>query len=144
MLIYKEGRVLLGKRRGSHGAEEYSFPGGNLEHQESFADCARREVKEECGLEIDNLRFQLLANIQQYDPKHYVHITIIADWKSGEPEPLEPDKCEAWNWYSVDELPKPLFFPSALSFDSLKTGRNYYDNDLVKELYERNKNSQLT
>jgi 8-oxo-dGTP diphosphatase len=32
----KDGRVLLGKRRGSHGRGEYAWPGGHMEYMESF------------------------------------------------------------------------------------------------------------
>ncbi len=62
VMILKEGKVLLGKRKGSHGAGEYSFPGGHLEYMESFEDCARREIEEECGIKVKNLRFQYLTN----------------------------------------------------------------------------------
>ena len=34
-------------RRGSHGAGEYSTPGGHLDPLESFEACARRETREE-------------------------------------------------------------------------------------------------
>lgn len=127
IMILKDGKVLLGKRKGSHGVGEYSFPGGHLEYMESFEDCARREIKEECGVEVKNIRFQLLANIKQYAPKHYVHIGLIADWASGEPEILEPEKCESWSWYAINKLPEPLFEPCRISIDSYKTGKNYYD-----------------
>jgi 8-oxo-dGTP diphosphatase len=82
VMILKDGKVLLGKRKGSHGAGEYAFPGGHLEYMESFDDCARRETREECGIEIDNIRFQFVANIKQYAPKHYAHIGVLADLKT--------------------------------------------------------------
>lgn len=35
----------------------WSFPGGHVERGESFYDCAVREVKEETGLEVYNLKY---------------------------------------------------------------------------------------
>lgn len=127
VMIFKEGKVLLGKRKGSHGEGEYAFSGGHLEHLESFEDCARRETKEECGIEIENVRFQLLSNLTAYAPKHYVHIGLIADWKSGEPKALEPEKCESWGWYDLDALPAPLFVMCQQAVDCHKTGECYFD-----------------
>lgn len=127
VMLLKDGRVALGKRKGSHGAGEYAFPGGHLEAMESFAACAQREVLEECGAIIHNVRFQFLANVTLYAPKHYVHIGLVADWKSGELRVLEPDKCESWNWYSLNDLPQPLFAMTALAFESHQTGITYVD-----------------
>ncbi len=125
--VFKDGKVLLGKRQGSHGEGEYAWPGGKLEYGESFTDCARREVREECGLEITNIRFQRLANVTKYAPKHFVDVALLADWVSGEPRVLEPEKVESWDWYGLDNLPAPLFEFCKLTIDSLKTGQNYYD-----------------
>ena len=56
VLILKEGKVLFGKRIGAHGADSWAPPGGHLEINESLFDCAQREVLEETGLEVQNLR----------------------------------------------------------------------------------------
>ncbi len=126
VMIFKDGKVLLTMRKGSHGAGTYSFPGGHLEYMESFEDCAVRETKEECGIEIKNIRFLFVTNVKKYAPKHYVHIGLSAEWKSGEPRVMEPAKAEEWNWYGLDNIPVPLFEFSRLSFDAYKTGRFYY------------------
>lgn len=117
VMIFKDGKVLLAKRKSSHGRGEYGFPGGHLEHMESFEDCAKRETKEECGIEIENVEFRFVENVTIYAPKHYVLIGMTADWKSGEPEILEPDKSEAWRWYDLESLPSPLFKMSKMIID---------------------------
>ena len=127
IMILKHGKVLLGKRKGSHGAGEYAFPGGHLEYMESFRACAERETTEECGIEIRNVRFLYLANLQKYAPKHYVHIGLVADWQSGEPKVLETEKCESWDWYDIKDLPEPLFETCTQSIESYEMGKNYYD-----------------
>lgn len=128
VMIFKEGKILLGKRKGSHGEGEYSFPGGHLEYMETIEDCARRETFEETGIEIKNIKFQFLANIRKkYKPKHYIHIGVIAEWKEGEPELKEPDRCEGWNWYSLDNLPEQLFLMTKLGIISWKENKIYFD-----------------
>ena len=127
IMIFKDGKVLFGKRKGSHGAGEYSFPGGHLEYMQSFEDCAKQEILEETGIKIKNVKFQSLANIKEYAPKHYVNIGITADWESGEPIVLEPNKCENWEWYDTDNLPEPIFLPAKYIIESYKTGQNYFD-----------------
>ncbi len=126
-MILKDGKVLLGKRKGSHGSGEYAFPGGHLEFGESFEECALREVREESGVEINDLHFQYLANVAKYNNRQYVHIGMIAQWSSGEPMVNEPEKCESWSWYSTNDLPTPMFEMCRLAIDSSRTGQNYYD-----------------
>ena len=127
VMILREGKVLLGKRKGSHGEGQYAFPGGHLEYLESFTNCAKREVAEETGIEITNIRFQFLANLLEYAPKHYVHIGLLADWLDGEAVVLEPNKCESWDWYDLDAIPQPIFTACAMALQCYKTGSSYID-----------------
>jgi len=112
VFIFKNGKFLMGKRMGSHGEGSWSVPGGHLEFGESFADTARREVKEETGLEVDNVRFGAVTNDYfESEGKHYVTIWMLSDYKSGEATILEPDKYIDQDWFDFDSLPSPLFLP---------------------------------
>ncbi len=127
VMVIKDGKVLLGKRKGSHGAGEYAFTGGHLEYLESFEECAKRETFEETGITICNVRFLCVMNLKQYLPKHYVDIGLVADWESGDPVAMEPEKIEGWDWYHIDELPEPLFTTITNYIEAYKTNRNYWD-----------------
>lgn len=129
VMVFKDGKVLVKKRKGSHGEGDYGFPGGHLEYMESFEDCARREVREECGIEIQNIRFNYLSNLTRYNPKHFIDVGVVADWASGEPQVLEPEKNESWEWYDIDNLPEPLFYPCVMAVEAYKTGKTYFDNE---------------
>ncbi len=51
----------------------------------------------------------------------------MADWLSGEPNVMEPDKCEGWAWYDLNNLPKPLFAAEEFYFKALKNKQNFFD-----------------
>ncbi len=127
VMVFKDGKVLLGKRKASHGIGEYSFPGGHLEYMESFKKCVERETQEETGIDIKNIQFQFLFNQQEYAPKHFVMIGFTAEWKSGELQRMEPDKFEDWNWYDMNNLPLPLFEPTKKLIQSYLTKEKYRD-----------------
>lgn len=129
VMVWKDGKVLLGKRKGSHGNGEYSFTGGHLEFGESFEECAKRETKEEAGIEIKNLKFLSVANILRHEGRQDVLVSFTADWESGDFINNPNEKIGEWSWYSLDELPKPLFYPTEVLIDSYKTGKNYYDKE---------------
>jgi len=129
VLVVRDGKLLLGRRQGSHGAGEYACPGGHLEHLESFQTCAEREVREETGLAIGTPRFLRVQNATQYAPKHYVDLAFVAEWVAGEPDVREPDKVDRWDWYPLDALPTPLFamLPSAIAILRDGAGRACQD-----------------
>ena len=62
ILVLQDGLVLLGKRKGSHGAGTWSAPGGSLEFGEEILDCAARELKEETGLVASSLELGPYTN----------------------------------------------------------------------------------
>jgi 8-oxo-dGTP diphosphatase len=113
VIVIKDGKVLFGKRKNAHGEGSWSYPGGHLEYGESWEECARREVKEETGIEIKNIRFGTVTNdIFKNEQKHYITICMLADYSSGELKIMEPEKCEKWDWFEWDKLPQPLFLPT--------------------------------
>lgn len=112
VIVYgDDGRVLIGQRKSAHGQGLWGFPGGHLETGETPADCARREVREEAGIEIDNLNLVGVTNDIFETGKHYITLFMACRHESGPVKNCEPDKIEQWEWHSLDNLPTPRFDP---------------------------------
>lgn len=114
--------ILLGRRKNKEGwgAGEYSLPGGNIEIGEKAVDAVIREVFEETELYITNpIKVGFNDAIYPEFDKYYITVYFSAQAeegrhpndKNGRPTAIntEPEKCEGWNWYPVNNLPQPLF-----------------------------------
>ncbi len=126
LMNYDTRKVLLGKRKGSHGELTWSFPGGHLEWMETLQDCAEREMLEETGLHKKRPEYEFIQNYEFIDrnswkvtndffvkeQKHYITLHIRAKYLTGEPQVMEPEKCEEWRWYKWEKLlQEDLFTP---------------------------------
>ena len=127
IIVTKEGKILVGERLDGHGKNTYMIPGGHLEFGETFEDCARREVLEECGLEHIAIKgIVSIGNDIAYD-KHYVSVSILAKYIDGEPYNAEPDKAKNWYWCDPHALPEPFFLPSKKAVVNWLNGTLYSD-----------------
>ncbi len=112
VIITKNDQVLLMRRKNSHGAGTWSTPGGHLEYGESPEECARRETKEETGLNIGEVRFRAITNdVFEAENKHYITIWMEGQYLTGEPVINAENEMSAIGWFSWDALPGPLFLP---------------------------------
>lgn len=112
-IIHRKNKVLLGLRAGKHGPGTWSLPGGHVEFGEDPIDAARREVLEETGLRLGLIHpwgLSPWANAHfPEEGRQSVTLFFKGEYISGEAVIREPDKCSAWNWFSMYELPEPLF-----------------------------------
>ena len=127
VIVWKDDKILLGKRKGRHGNGEYSCPGGHIEFGESFEKTVRKETREESGIEIKNIKFLSVANILRHEERQDVQLNFSADWESGIERTDPEERIGDWGWYPLDNLPSPLFYPTEVLIDSYKTGKNFYD-----------------
>ncbi len=93
-LVWRDDEILLVKRGKPPAKGEWSLPGGGQELGESVEETARREVREETGCEIGELRFLGVFDAIERDDagKVLYHFTLVdfeTDWVSGEPSPGE-------------------------------------------------------
>jgi len=87
VMVERDGKLLMGKRGKEPAYGTLIIPGGKVELFEDFAETARREIREEAGIEIKNLRQFGTYQIIEAPEQHRVIIYWRADWAGGEPVP---------------------------------------------------------
>jgi NAD+ diphosphatase len=106
-LVKRDSRLLLA-RSPHFPPGMYSALAGFVEPGESLEQCVAREVGEEVGIEVANVRY--FAS-QSWPFPHSLMIAFVCDWAGGEIRPQEAE-IEAANWFEVLQLPK---LPSKIS-----------------------------
>lgn len=107
--VFREDKVLLIKRAQEPSKGRWSVPSGAIELGEKIFDAVRREVREECGIEIEVVKVVNVADSIVPDEAgrvwfHYVRIYILARYLSGEAHPGS-DALEVC-WVVREELDK--------------------------------------
>jgi nucleoside triphosphatase len=79
LIVNSEGRILLAK---SHKwNNKYTVPGGKVELGETMEEALKREVKEETGLDISDLRLLLVQEMvfdkEFWKRKHYILVDFL-------------------------------------------------------------------
>jgi 8-oxo-dGTP diphosphatase len=103
IFITRGERVLLlrGSAKKRIWANKYNGIGGHIERGEDIYSAARREVLEETGLEVEDLRLVGLINIDGDQPTGIMLFVFAAESRSGEPIPSEEGTLE---WIERDQI----------------------------------------
>ncbi len=95
------GKEILLAHNKRHPAGFYSVLAGFVEPGETLEDCVRREIREEVGLEVKNIRY---FGSQPWPFPNSLMIAFLADYANGEIV-LEKDELEDASWFSPHALP---------------------------------------
>jgi NAD+ diphosphatase len=101
VLIEKNGKLLLAKHA-NRNTNVYTCLAGFVEQGETIEDTVRREVREEAGIEIDNVRY---VGSQSWPFPNQLMLAFRAEWKSGNPEP-DKKELDDLKWFTRDDLPQ--------------------------------------
>ncbi|MBZ5561880.1 MAG: NUDIX hydrolase [Acidobacteriia bacterium] len=116
VVIHRRRALLI--RRGREPLKgEWSIPGGVVELGEELAKAARRELKEETGLEVEPLAviavFDRIQRVRRRVKYHYVIVDYVCRLKRGRLRPAS-DVVDA-RWVRREDLHRYHLNPLALS-----------------------------
>ena len=106
-VVVRDGRALIVKRGHEPRKGEWSLPGGLLNLGESLSDAARREVKEETGLDVHPGAIIETFDRVHRDPDgrirfHFVIVDFVCESHAG--DAVAGSDADAVAWVTVDEL----------------------------------------
>jgi 8-oxo-dGTP diphosphatase len=105
--------VLLIQRKADPFAGKWALPGGFVGETERLSDAARRELKEETGVEQADLEQLHTFGDPGRDPRGWtVSVAYLALVSPDQLKPAAGDDAAAVGWFRLDELP-PLAFDHA-------------------------------
>lgn len=139
VLLNEENEVLLLLRNSDRKKADsdmcleglYTLPSGKVKYGEVLVDAAIRKAKEETGYFVERKDLQMISvsdDINQY--AHFVTIGFLAKNYNGEFMLKDSEEFISYDWFSLDQLPINLCFPS-------KVILNHYKEHLIYDEEER-------
>jgi 8-oxo-dGTP diphosphatase / 2-hydroxy-dATP diphosphatase len=145
-IVHQHPMILLGMKKRGCGAGKWNGFGGKIEDGESIEDAARREVREEAGIEVRALEKMAVVTFEDGDEVTRCHF-FKADAFSGELK--ESDEMRP-RWFHVSEIPfKEMWQDDAYWMPYFLRGRRFVgrfrfgDNDELME-YELNEVEEMS
>ncbi len=103
LIFDPEGRLFLMQSHKWGG--NYVVPGGHVELGETLEAALRREVAEETGLAIHDIRFvgvqEFIHDPAFWRPRHFIFFDYAC--RTDDTEVQLNDEAEAYAWFTVDE-----------------------------------------
>ncbi len=98
--VEKDGKILLA-RHAQRIQNLFTSLAGYVEVGESLEDCVRREIREEVGIEVEDVRY---VGSQHWPHPNQLMLAFKARWKSGDLQ-LQPEELLEARWFDPEHLP---------------------------------------
>ncbi|WP_251424622.1 8-oxo-dGTP diphosphatase [Veillonella agrestimuris] len=104
--IDEQNRILLGRKKRGFGMDKYNGFGGKIQNNETFRQCAVRELYEESGIRVNPEDLECVALFDfrfPYD-ESLTHISYVYTVRVTGTEPIESDEMEP-HWFTFTDVP---------------------------------------
>ena len=107
VIVNDKGQYFMAKRSADARDDQgmWEFPGGTIKMYETREDAAVRNVRRKYGFEVavdDVLGVYDVVDKKAGD--HWISSTFRCHYISGEPQILDPKKCDEIGWFTLEEI----------------------------------------
>ena len=102
-IIYEHPRVLLGMKKRGYGEGKWNGFGGKVEKEETIEEAAKREMREEAGIEISKMNKLGIVEFESQGDSEILEVHIFRA-KKFKGVPVESEEMKP-RWFHVDEIP---------------------------------------
>lgn len=97
LIIKKDKQILFAKRSKfkKNLPNIWAFPTGTVKEGEKIEETAKREAREELGIEVETEKILAIKELPEFGDRLYFLVCII---KSGEPKIQEPKEIDEIQW----------------------------------------------
>ncbi len=134
LMLNEKDQVLMGVRKNAFSAGELSIPSGHIEVGETIQQAVVREIAEETGVTVEEQALILMAITNYIIPEwehQYISFDFLVKKWEGNVQAMEPDKCEAWQWMNLEDIPAKIHYPAEKTITHYKqwkmTGQTIVD-----------------
>jgi ADP-ribose pyrophosphatase YjhB (NUDIX family) len=103
VILIDGDKVLLGMKKRGFATGKWNGFGGKQKNNETTEEAARREVKEEADILVNELNECAILECHHPDAAHEVHVYTATKWEGN---PQESDEMKP-QWFSKGEVPVP-------------------------------------
>jgi len=106
LIDIRTNSFLLSQRgKNTSFANSWSLFGGTIEKDEDVLDGVKRELEEETGIKSEDIIFKLFEEQITMGHTYYFFIGFCDGMKKCKLN----DENQNWGWFTMENLPKPLF-----------------------------------
>lgn len=108
--VYKGDRFLavIRSEQEEHAGGTLAFVGGKVEFSEVCDDIVeitlKREILEEVGVEVDDLRYVTSTGFFSDDGYSVVNMVFVCRWVAGVARAIDPAEVESLQWLTLDAI----------------------------------------
>ena len=89
----------------------WTLPAGKVKTGETIFEAAKRKVKSEVNLEVDQMKVVSIADdINEH--AHFLTVGILAEYTNGKVDLGNTEEHVSFDWFELDSLPENLCAPS--------------------------------